>query len=103
MKKRIIVMFCLILILLTGCGKGNISNVSVDYGTSSIYSRNDMDAAVSLIKDQFRLFDGCNLHSLTYTSDAISDDPDNIAWVNYPDSKESELVTHSYGPNVITR
>lgn len=69
MKKRITSIFCVMLLLSGGCSRGNTSSVTINYGTSSIYSKEDMDNAVEVIKQQFSQFEGCGLHSLSYTSD----------------------------------
>lgn len=55
---------------LTACGKqAKMSDVTIDYGSSSIYSKEDMDAAIKAIKTVFKDFDGCELHSISYSSD----------------------------------
>lgn len=82
MKKLIISIFCVMLLLSGGCSRASTSSVTIDYGTSSIYSKKDMDDAVEVIKQQFSQFKGCDLHSLSYTTDEISTDSDNIAWMN---------------------
>ena len=69
MKKRITSIFCVMLLLSGGCSRANTSSVTINYGTSSIYSKEDMDNAVEVIKQQFSQFEGCGLHSLSYTSD----------------------------------
>lgn len=59
MKKAISIGLCLIMVFLfTGCGKADMSNVKIDYGTSSLYSKEDMDAAIAVIKKQFSSFRG---------------------------------------------
>ena len=55
--------------LKAGSSKGNPSVVKMDYGTSSIYSKADMDAAIKIIMKEFEAFEGCELHSLLYASD----------------------------------
>ncbi len=42
---------------------------SIDYGTSDIYSRQDMNEAIDLIKEEFYSWDGCKLYSINYTDD----------------------------------
>lgn len=70
MKRFLITALCFAMVLLfVGCGKGDISNVKIDYGTSSIYSKEDMDAAIEVIEKRFSSFAGCELHSLSYASD----------------------------------
>ena len=68
MKKIITVMLCIVLVLLfAGCGKdGDTSKVEIDYGTSSVYSKEEIDSAIEIIKKQFTSFEGCELHSLSY-------------------------------------
>ena len=44
---------------------------SIDYGSSEIYSREDMDDAIKLIKDQFYSWEGCKLYSIYYTDDSF--------------------------------
>ena len=44
---------------------------SIDYGSSEIYSREDMDEAITLIKDRFYSWEGCKLYSIYYTDDSF--------------------------------
>ncbi len=61
--------------MLFGCSKaGKINNVSVDYGKSVIYSEQDIDSAIDVIKKKFSSWEGCELHSITYSGDGISKD-----------------------------
>lgn len=41
------------------CSKADMSKVKNDFGISSIYSKEDMNAAIELIKKKFSTFDGC--------------------------------------------
>lgn len=66
---------------LIGCGNKTISEVDIDYGTSSIYTEEDMNAAIELIKKEFNTWDGCELHSIAYSSDDECN-KSNIAWMN---------------------
>lgn len=45
--------------------------VSLDYGTSEIYSRQDMEQAISIIREEFNSWRGCKLYSISYTSDSL--------------------------------
>lgn len=83
MKRLIAMVLCLLFVIsLAGCGKGNTKNLVIDYGTSSIYTKDDMAEAIDVIKKQFSSFEGCELHSLSYTSDDACNNEDNIAWMN---------------------
>ena len=49
----------------------NLWPASIDYGSSEIYSKEDMDEAIALIKDQFYSWEGCKLYSIYYTDDSF--------------------------------
>lgn len=57
------------------------TNIKIDYGTSSIYTKAEMDAAIELIKKEFSTWDGCELHSISYSTDDECSEF-NIAWMN---------------------
>ena len=83
MKKIIAMMICFAVTLsLAGCGTSAIANVNIDYGTSSIYTEEDMNAAIEKIKETFGTFEGCELHSLSYSSDEVCNKEENISWMN---------------------
>ncbi len=50
--------------------EGDTSDVQIDYGESALYTKTDMDAAVEVIKENFRRCRGCVLHRVRYVSDA---------------------------------
>lgn len=75
-----------------GSSKENLSGVKIDYGTSSIYSKEDMDAAIKIIMKEFEAFEGCKLHSLSYTSDEECNTAENIAWMNQCKAKDDPEV-----------
>ena len=83
MKKYLLFLGIIGLLALTACGKqAKMSDVTIDYGSSSIYSKEDMGAAIKAIKTVFKDFDGCELHSISYSSDDQCNTPDHIAWMN---------------------
>lgn len=56
---------------------------TVDYGQSIKYSKQDMDDAIEVIKQEFTSWPGgCVLHSISYSSDEECNTPDNIKWMN---------------------
>ena len=57
------------------------AEVSVDYGSSEIYTKEDMDAAIKLIEEEFAGWKGCEMHSIRYASDDCNSE-ENIKWVN---------------------
>lgn len=83
MKKSVAAILAfLCIVLIAGCGSTTTSDVKIDYGNSSVYSQEDMDAAVRRIEEEFGTWDGCELHSITYSSDEVCNTSDNIAWMN---------------------
>lgn len=81
MKKWFVLFAAVILFLgLTACGS-NGKDAVIDYGESDIYTKSDMDAAIGLIRKEFASWDGCELHSIRYTSDECNSEK-NIAWMN---------------------
>ena len=80
-KKPLALLLSVICILgLAGCKK-KAPEVKIDYGTSSIYTEADMNAAIDLIKKEFNTWDGCELHSISYSSDDECSES-NVAWMN---------------------
>ena len=57
------------------------SVVDIDYGTSAIYTKEDMDEAIALIRNKFAGWEGCELHSIRYASDQCYN-LENIYWMN---------------------
>ena len=83
MKKVIeMVVCCMLIVTLVGCKNAVTTNVKIDYGTSAIYTKEDMDSAIDTIKETFKSFEGCELYTLSYSSDDVCRDEENIAWMN---------------------
>lgn len=83
MKKYGLFAICMVLIILfAGCGNQAAPAVTIDYGNSSVYTKEDMDAAIATIQATFDTWEGCELHSLLYSSDGICTSEENIAWMN---------------------
>ena len=77
MKKKIII-FILMAILagtIMSCGTEK-ANTNVENGASSVYSKEELDSAIEIIKKQFASFEGCELHSLSYMPDEECNNPD---------------------------
>ena len=71
-KKRLLTIVAsvvLTIILIFTCG--SLWPASIDYGSSEIYSKEDMDEAIALIKDEFYSWEGCKLYSIYYTDDSF--------------------------------
>ena len=71
-KKRLLTIAAsviLTVILIFACI--NLWPASINYGTSDIYSKEDMEAAIALIKEEFYSWEGCKLYSIYYTDDSF--------------------------------
>ena len=80
MKKALFIILTLALVLsLAACAPA--AEPETDYGSSSLYSREDMDAAIALIRAEFSTWQGCELHSVRYAGDEANN-PENLAWLN---------------------
>ena len=55
--------------------------LAIDYGTSTLFTREEMDAAIALIRTQFEGFAGAQMRSLRYAGDVCCS-AENIAWMD---------------------
>ncbi|MBQ3405217.1 MAG: M15 family metallopeptidase [Oscillospiraceae bacterium] len=55
--------------------------LTIDYGSSGLYSREQLSEAVVQIKCKFASFEGCELHSIRYAGDEANSEQ-NISWLN---------------------
>ena len=55
--------------------------VEIDYGSSELFTEEEMDAAIALIWEEFDSWEGCELHRLSYAGDACCNE-ENIDWMN---------------------
>ena len=75
MKKYSLSVICVVLFaLLAGCGSKETSNITVDYGDSAVYTEQDMDDAIKVIEEMIGSWEGCELHSISYSSDDVCND-----------------------------
>lgn len=70
MKRRVSVLLCFLLVLLTAGCRGDVSNVKVLEYKSDIYSEEEIKEAIEAVKKYFRSeFSGCTLTEITYAGD----------------------------------
>ena len=62
-------------------GAVNDPELTIDYGTSELYTRTELDEAIVQIKCKFASFAGCELHALRYAGDACNN-KENLDWLN---------------------
>ncbi len=87
MKKKVliiggVIICCMFILLLVGYEKVDRNSVKINYGTSTIYTEEDMKQAIAKIIEEFNDFKGCKLYSLSYISDDKCNNEDNIKWMN---------------------
>lgn len=57
------------------------TEVEIDYGSSKLYSGQEMEEAIAQIREEFDTWEGCELHSIAYAGDQCSS-RENIKWLN---------------------
>ncbi len=77
-------------------------DVSIDYGDSSLYTLEKLEAAAVQIKCKFASFKDCELHSLRYAGDSCNSE-ENIRWLNDLDPgndyvQVAEFLTDFHSP-----
>lgn len=80
MRKVFISVFILCF-LLSLCACARTGDLSIDYGHSELYTREDMDKAIELIVKEFSGWAGCELHAIRYYGDECNSG-ENIQWMN---------------------
>ncbi len=81
MKRFFVILLALLsTILLFACAKGNTGSYTVDYGSSDVYTKQDMDLAIKKITDEFSDWEGCVLYSVKYMGDDVCEE--NLEYCN---------------------
>jgi len=68
------------------------ADAKIDYKTSELYSREDMDAAIKKILAEFNTWEGCTLYEISYTDDQKC--TDNLSYIKTlnTDKKYDECI-----------
>ena len=95
MNKLIRIIACMLLVLLTAGCRGNVSDVKVLEYKSDIYSEEEIEEAIEVVKKYFRSeFSGCTLTEITYAGDdKISSYED---WATRNDGDEVIVLISSF-------
>lgn len=79
-------------------------DVTIDYGTSSVFSDDERKDAAVQVECAFATFEGCELHSLRYAGDEACTD-ENLEWINSINedsgtkyTKVAEFLTDFHSP-----
>lgn len=70
-KRTIAIIASIVLTLVVILTCNSLRLASIDYGKSDLYSRQDMNEAIDIIKDEFYSWNGCKLYSISYTDDSL--------------------------------
>lgn len=92
MKKLSLIILSIIMIIgLVGCSDKSTGSteIQIDYGNSSIYSKEDMDSAIKQIKKEFDSWKGFEHKTLRYYSDEECNS-ENIKWLNQIEVKDKK-------------
>ena len=94
MKHTLLPLFLILLSLLTGCARGNVSNVEKVFTTSAIYTQAEIDDAMDVAISHFRKeFAGCTLIRISYaeTREAAAEE-----WAETYGADEGILLLSSF-------
>ena len=65
----ILLTLVLTLSIFTACGKLDVDSAVIDYGKSEIYTKEEMDEAIEVIKNEIQNFPITKLYSISYNTD----------------------------------
>ena len=68
-KKAISIITAVVLTLVAVIVFALVKPITVNYGSSDIYSQKEIQSAVKCVKDDFKSLHGCKLYSLSYSGD----------------------------------
>lgn len=82
MMKKLLIFLTLIIVIVGSIVYFSSDNkVTIDYRKSDIYTQDDMDNAIAVIRKEFDSWKGCKLYRISYTSDK-NNNQENVAWMN---------------------
>ena len=92
-----------VIFALSACGMkttGPAPEVAIDLGSSSLYTQEELNTAVLLIKDIFATFAGCELHSIRYAGDDANNE-ENLEWLNSLREVRSNIPPEDVGKQYV--
>lgn len=94
MAYKIGIVLCILLVFCSACG-GKVNDVKTHEVSSLLYSQAEIDAAMDVIKREFRRnWDGCSLTELYYAGD--EDSKNSQSWANKYDADEAIVLMSSF-------
>ena len=79
---------------------GPAPEVTIDLGSSSLYTQEELNDAILLIKDKFATFAGCELHSIRYAGDEANN-KENLEWLNFLHAVRSNIPPEDVGKQYV--
>lgn len=68
--KKLMCLVCLFALFLTGCRRGDVSQVQMVTGQSEIFTQHEIEEAMEVAMDYFRKeFDGCTMSKIEYNEE----------------------------------
>ena len=92
-----------VLLALTSCAEKKIEPAqenSIELGSSTLYTQEELDAAVLLIRDKFATFTGCELHNIRYAGDEANNE-ENLEWLNSLREVRSNIPPEDVGKKYV--
>ncbi|MBQ6947071.1 MAG: hypothetical protein IJN42_03400 [Clostridia bacterium] len=95
MKKTMILFAMVLCLTLAGCQRGDVSEVQMDVGTSEIYTAEEIEDAMAVVRRFFaREYDGCTLKKLWYEEEHSREQAKN--WAKQYGAKEGIVLLSEY-------
>ena len=91
------------LLALTSCAEkksATASEVTIELGASSLYTQEELNTAILLIRDKFATFTGCELHSICYAGDDANN-KENLEWLNSLREVRSNIPPEDVGKKYV--
>ena len=89
--------------VMSACGTkttGPAPEVAIDLGSSSLYTQEELNTAILLIRDKFATFAGCELHSIRYAGDDANNE-ENLEWLNSLREVRSNIPPEDVGKQYV--
>ena len=91
------------LLALTSCAEkksATASEVTIELGASSLYTQEELNTAILLIRDKLATFAGCELHSIRYAGDDANNE-ENLEWLNSLREVRSNIPPEDVGKQYV--
>ena len=92
-----------VIFALSACGTKTTepaSEVTINLGSSSLYTQEELNDAILLIRDKFATFAGCELHSIRYAGDDANNE-ENLEWLNSLREVRSNIPPEDVGKQYV--